>query len=98
MERLGARHFLNRVGFHGDASISYAFTQNPNGSIVGTLSVRDCHRGITISLDVGTEEDYQNSKEKLSKIWDIARLALLDLKRARDEFMESQRAIGREPR
>ena len=79
----GKRAFLNRPGFHGDASIGYYLRVDENGWLSGYLNIRDCSQDVSLELNVHDDEWYDNTKEKLDLMISILKDAKKNLPAAR---------------
>ncbi len=67
--------FLNSPGYEEDASIftsishdTYKHKGIEKDSYWCSLKIRDCDRTITLSIEIGTQEQYKNSIYKVEKI------------------------------
>jgi hypothetical protein len=60
------RAFLNKPGFHSNASLSADITESEYGEgFYGTYKISDCSRTIELSIDLDTEDDLNNSIFKM---------------------------------
>lgn len=99
--RRGFRRFLNRPGFHADASASVQVQVDlppEEGSdpwAHGTFQVRDCLANVTLSLDVHSGPYYRNTVAKLRKLRDACDAALEITEEARWSFVEAKDKAAR---
>lgn len=63
------RTFLNKKGFHSNASISTDITESDYGlGFYGTFKISDCNRTIELSIDLDGKADYDNTIYKMNRI------------------------------
>lgn len=95
--RRGDRAFLNRPGFHGDASIGYDISISQHAddhdpwSEAG-INIRDCDSSIRIDISIHNDENLQNTIEKIDTLIAILRGAKRDTRAARKEFLKLKKA------
>ena len=64
-----SRDFLNQPGFHNNSSLCTSVTKSNHGErYYGTYTMNDCSKTISLSIDIGDEEDLNNTLYKLEKI------------------------------
>lgn len=60
------RTFLNKPGFHSNASLSADITPSEYGEgYYGTFKISDCNRTIELSIDLDTEAELNNTIYKM---------------------------------
>jgi len=82
----GGRDFLNRPGFHEDASIAWILSVSSSGYFNGSISFRDCSENICLELNVHNDEWYDNSIDKIDKI-------ITHLKEVKKQLPRARRAL-----
>jgi len=87
----GDRAFLNKPGYHGDASIGYRMRVSNNGYFEGYINFRDCSQDISIELDVHNDDWYENTCEKVDAMLRILRQVKKDLPAARKALKEAKK-------
>jgi hypothetical protein len=90
--RLGKREFLNREGFHEDASLTYHFTVDDRGYFSGNISVRDCGEAIHLELNVHDDDWVENSEYKIETMIRLLQSAKRDMKKAQREMIKRKAA------
>jgi len=88
--RKGNRAFLNRDGFHEDASLSWTFTVSDTGYFHGDLCVRDCDRNINLEINIHDDKWYENSKHKLDTMIALLQEARKNLPKARKALKKAK--------
>ena len=86
----GNREFLNKKGFHGDASMSWTMSICEKGYFEGCVHIRDCDNQVHLELDIHTEEWYENSVEKIDKMIKLLQEVRLALPRAKKVQREAK--------
>lgn len=90
--RRGNREFLNRPGFHEDATLSYNLSIGSGGYFSGSINVRDCGENICLELSVHTDEWMENSEFKIDTMIRLLRDAKKDLRLARRAWKKITKA------
>lgn len=63
------RAFLNKQGFHSNASIATDITDSEYGNgYYGTFKISDCNRTVELSIDLDNKADYENTIYKMDRI------------------------------
>lgn len=90
------RSFLNKKGFHSNASISTDITHSEYGEgFYGTFKISDCNRTVELSIDLDGKEDYDNTLYKMNKIIDAAekyKKAIIKLRPSIIKYQKDQEA------
>lgn len=89
----GDRAFLNRPGFHSEASVGWDITVSKESYGIHancSFRVRDCGESVSIQLDLHDEEWFQNSVAKLNHIASQAIRARNTLFAARKAFVKAK--------
>ena len=90
------RTFLNKKGFHSNASISTDITDSDYGEgFYGTFKLSDCNRTVELSIDLDNIEEYNNTIYKMYRIIKAAedyKKALVKLRPKIVEYQKKQEA------
>jgi hypothetical protein len=88
------RKFLNKPGFHTDASISWDLVVKLYGTkphTEGVLRIRDCSQSVELQLDFYEPEWYRNSDHKLKTLIEELMLCREKLAAAHKKFVQIEK-------
>ena len=80
--RASSRTFLNKPGFHSDASATWDFHVSDRCYAECQIRIRDCDETINLSLEVHTAEWLANSQYKLDVFISLLQAAKKELPKA----------------
>lgn len=88
--------FLNKNGFHSDANILTKIVtceREGSSSVYADVTIKDCHYKVSLSVDIYTKKDYDNTIYKIRKLISELELFKENVEYAREWYIEAEERV-----